>query len=81
MKDIFQSDLFKDYTEKILEHLDSEIQNDLNTAKIILLLPGFIPHVSSIKEAQTNMHCDLKEDIQKITSHKEYVTMKKLRPQ
>ena len=55
MKNIFQSDLFKDYTDKMLAHLDSEIQNDSNAAKIDLLLPGIIQHISSIKEAQTKI--------------------------
>ena len=51
MKIIFQSDLFKYYTDKMLAHLDNEIQNDPNAAKIDLLLPGIIQYVSSIKEA------------------------------
>ena len=79
MKNIFQSDVFKDYSDKLSTHLDSELQNDPNAAKIELLLPGIIQHVSSIKEAQTNMHCDVKEEIQKITSHKkEDVTIQKI---
>ena len=59
----------------MLARLDEQIQNDPNTAKINLLLLGIIQHVSSIKESQINMHCDLKVDIQKITSNKEDVTM------
>ena len=80
MKNICQSDIFKDYTDKVLAHLDNDIQNDPNVAKIDLLLPGIIQHVNSIKESQTNMHCDLKEDIQKIISHKrEDVTTQKIK--
>ena len=63
----------------MLAHLDSEIQNDSNTAKIDLLLPGIIQHVSLTKEAQINVHFDLEKDIQKITSHKkEGVIMQKI---
>ena len=78
MKGIFQSDLFKDYTKKMLAHLDEQIQNDPNTAKTDLLLPGIIQHVSLIKEAQTNMHCNLKEDIQQITRDKDDVVIQKI---
>ena len=79
MKNILQLDAFKDYTDKMLEQLDSEIQNDPNAAKIDLLLPGIIHHISSIKEAQINMHYNLKEDIKKIRSHKkEDVTIQKI---
>ena len=60
-------------------HLDSEIQNDPNTAQNCLLLPGIIQYGSSMKESEINMHCDLKEDIQKVASHKkEGVTMQKI---
>ena len=62
----------------MLEHLDSEIQNDPNTVEIILVLLSIIQHVSSIKESQINMYCDLKEDIQKITSYNEDVIMQKV---
>ena len=62
---------------KDVSTLYEQIYNDSNTAKIYLLLPGIIQHVNSIKKAQQKMRCDFKENIQKITSHKEDVTMEK----
>ena len=70
MNNILQSDLFKDYTDKMLANLDSGIQNDPNAAKIDLLLPGIIQHASSIKEAQKSIHCDLKKTFRKLKARK-----------
>ena len=40
MKHIFGSNLFKDYMEKMIIHLNDSKNDDPNVARIDLLLPG-----------------------------------------
>ena len=78
MSEIFDSETFKDFTAKMMEHLDEQAENSPDKAKLDIVLPGVNQRLDDNKHATSNMHKDLKGDLQTVIAHNIEVSMNKI---
>ena len=63
MSEIFDSETFKDFTAKMMEHLDQQAENSPDKAKLDIVLPGVNQRLDDNKHATSDMHKDLKGNL------------------